>query len=177
MKLNYQSKNQGLTLIEALIWFALFAAVVAGVFALYSNSRNASNISTINKELSVIFSTTESLFATEDVSQITNLMAYKLGIFPKSLKISNNGSTVKNILGGDVTIYGNGVSSFTVTYNGIPSGSICASIIRGQKSIGWESVNGMYYFEFSSVELATTLCGPDGMGTLDLAFTRGVDYN
>lgn len=42
---------RALTLIEALIWFAIFAAVVAGVFSLYSNSRDANNASTTNKEL------------------------------------------------------------------------------------------------------------------------------
>ena len=83
MKLNYTSRNIGLTLIEALIWFAIFAAVVAGVFSLYSSSRNASNASTVNKELSTIFSQTEQLFASDDTSALANnKIALQLGIFP-----------------------------------------------------------------------------------------------
>ena len=90
MNLNYKLKNQGLTLIEALIWFAIFGAVVAGVFTLYSSSRNASNASIVNKELSTIFSQTEQLYAYEHTQGLTNAVALQLGIVPQSLKVNGD---------------------------------------------------------------------------------------
>lgn len=117
----------GLTLIEALIWFAIFAAVVAGVFALYSQSRNSSNASTVNKELSTIFAQTEQLFASEDTAQLTsggNTLAMNLGIYPSSLKTTKGSTDVQNVFGGKVTISGQTPSGFTVTYTNIHWGFV-----------------------------------------------------
>lgn len=133
----------GLTLIEALIWFAIFAAVVAGVFALYSQSRNSSNASTVNKELSTIFAQTEQLFASEDTAQLTsggNTLAMNLGIYPSSLKTTKGSTDVQNVFGGKVTISGQTPSGFTVTYTNIPRGEVCANIVKAQKAVGWDSV-------------------------------------
>lgn len=171
-----RNKNiAGVTLVEALIWFAIFAAVLYGVFSLYSQSRNAGNASTVNKELSTIFSQTEQLFATEDTAQLTdggNSLALNLGIYPKSLKSSANGSSINNVFGGAVTITGETPSGFTVTYNRVPTGEVCANIIRAQKAVGWDSVNGMNYDKDYKISDANTLCGPSGNGTLDLVFVR-----
>ncbi len=165
----------GVTLVEALIWFAIAATIIYGVFSLYSQSRNASNAATVNKELSTIFSQTEQLFATEDTAQLTdggNRLALNLGIYPKGLKSNSTGNTVQNVFGGDVTITGETPSGFTVTYDRIPTGEVCANIIRAQKAVGWDSVNGMNYDKDYKISDANTLCGPSGNGTLDLVFVR-----
>lgn len=174
MKLNYQSKNQGLTLIEALIWFAIFAAVVAGVFALYSNSRNASNASTVNKELSTIFSQTEQLYATESTDGLGNADALKLGVFPKSVKV--NGSTINNVFGGTIVITGTAPSGFDVVYTNVPSGEVCSAIVRSQKAVGWDSVTtttgDVTYDATYKISDVATACGSNGGSSTTLTFTR-----
>lgn len=170
MKLKYTSRNAGLTLIEALIWFAIFAAVVAGVFALYSSARNASNASTVNKELSTIFSQTEQLFASEDTKDLENTIALQLGIFPNSLKV--NGTVVNNVFGGKVTITGTSPSGFTVEYTNIPSGEVCSNIVRAQKAVGWDSGLGVPYGSAYTIKDVAAACGNNGGPAMTLTFIR-----
>ena len=173
MKLNYTSKNQGLTLIEALIWFAIFAAVVAGVFALYSSSRNASNASTVNKELSTIFSQTEQLFASDDTSALANnKIALQLGIFPNSLKVGTDGETISNVFGGKVTLIGTSPSGFTVTYTNVPTGEVCSNIVRAQKAVGWDSGLAVPYGSKYTIDKIATACGDNGGKAKTLTFVR-----
>lgn len=167
----------GLTLIEALIWFAIFAAVVAGVFALYSQSRNSSNASTVNKELSTIFAQTEQLFASEDTAQLTsggNTLAMNLGIYPSSLKTAKGSTDVQNVFGGKVTISGQTPSGFTVTYTNIPRGEVCANIVKAQKAVGWDSVidGNVKYNEDYKISDVSTSCGSNGSGVISLDFVR-----
>ena len=173
--IKHKKSIMGLTLIEALIWFAIFAAVVAGVFALYSQSRNASNASTVNKELSTIFSQTEQLFASEDTAQLTsggNRLALNLGIYPNSLKTTSTGTTVKNVFGGDVTIAGSTPSGFSIKYTNIPKGEVCANIVKAQKAVGWDSVGTVTYNEKYKISNVSGYCGSNGSGTIDLEFVR-----
>lgn len=170
MKLNYKSKNQGLTLIEALIWFAIFAAVVAGIFALYSSTRNANNASTVNKELSTIFSQTEQLFASEDTAALTNAIGLQLGVFPKSVKVS--GSTISNVFGGTITLTGQTPSGFTVVYTNVPTGEVCSNIIRAQKAVGWDTANGVTYNEDYTISAVAAECGDNGGAAKTLTFVR-----
>ena len=169
--------NVGLTLIEALIWFAIFAAVVAGVFALYSQSRNSSNASTVNKELSTIFSQTEQLFASEDTAQLTtggNRLAMNLGIYPSSLKTTKGGDKVQNVFGGEVTIDGQTPSGFSIQYTNIPKGEVCANIVKSQKAVGWDSVidGNVKYNEDYKISDVSTNCGSNGSGVISLDFVR-----
>ncbi|NMY11307.1 MULTISPECIES: type 4 pilus major pilin [Pseudomonas] len=174
MKLKHSSKNNGLTLIEALIWFAIFAAVVAGIFALYSNARNASNSSTVNKELSTIFSQTEQLFASEDTKDLDKALALKMGVFPKSVKVSSSG-VISNVFGGTIEITGQTPSGFTVTYTGVPSGEVCSNIVRAQKAVGWDTVEGKAlatYDSTYSISQVGSVCGDNGGEVTDLVFIR-----
>lgn len=167
--------NVGLTLIEALIWFAIFAAVVAGVFALYSQSRNSSNASTVNKELSTIFSQTEQLFASEDTAQLTtggNRLAMNLGIYPSSLKTTKGGDKVQNVFGGEVKIDGQTPSGFSIEYKNIPKGEVCANIVKSQKAVGWDSVGTVKYNDGYKISDVSTFCGSNGSGVITLKFAR-----
>lgn len=174
MKIKTRSQI-GLTLIEALIWFAIFAAVVAGVFALYSQSRNSSNASTVNKELSTIFSQTEQLFASEDTAQLTsggNRLAMNLGIYPSSLKTTKGGIKVQNVFGGEVTIEGQSPSGFSIQYTNIPKGEVCANIVKSQKAVGWDSVGTVKYNDGYKISDVSTYCGTNGSGVITLKFSR-----
>lgn len=177
MKLNYKFKNQGLTLIEALIWFAIFAAVVAGVFSLYSSSRNASNASTVNKELSTIFSQTEQLYASDNTSGLNNTVGLQLGVFPKSLKVATDWTTINNIFGGTVTLTGESLSRFSVIYTNIPSGEICSNIVKTQKAVGWDRANtnpgrDVHYNSTYDIANVAAACGENGKASRMLSFIR-----
>lgn len=163
-------KIKGLTLIEALIWFAIFAAVVAGVFALYSNSRNQNNAETVNKELATIFSQTEMLFSDTSTAVLDEDIGLQLGIFPKSLKVS--GTAIKNVFGGKVAIDGVPPSGYTVTYTNIPSGEVCSSIVRTQRSVGWNVGANISYDSTYDLSKVATACGNNGGPPLTLAFKR-----
>lgn len=174
MKFKNSPSKQGLTLIEALIWFALFAAVVAGVFGLYSNSRNANNAATVNKELSTIYSKTESLFSQESTTGLNNEIGLKLGIYPKSVKVKGN--VVNNVFGGTINLTGAYPSSFTVEYTSFPTGETCSNIIKSQKAIGWYLVNVggsviMYDTDYSLSKVAEA-CGSNGGKTRIVSFVK-----
>ncbi|HFL7940788.1 TPA: type 4 pilus major pilin [Pseudomonas putida] len=164
----------GLTLIEALIWFAIFASVVAGVFALYSQSRNSSNASTVNKELSTIFSQTEQLYASDDTASLTNTVALQLGIFPGSVKVK--GAVVNNVFGGTITITGTTPSGFGVIYTNIPTGDVCSSIVRSQKSVGWDTATvggtAVSYNSSYSIASVAAACKNAGGAAMSVTFTR-----
>ncbi|MGE1527077.1 hypothetical protein ACUDA6_13695 [Pseudomonas ceruminis] len=168
----------GLTLIEALIWFAIFAAGVAGVagvFALYSQSRNSSNASTVNKELSTIFSQTEQLFASEDTAQLTtggNRLAMNLGIYPSGLKTTKGGIKVQNVFVGEVTFEVQSPSGFSIQYTNIPKGEVCANIVKSQKTVGWDSVGTVKNNDGYKISDVSTYCGTNGSGVIALKFSR-----
>lgn len=141
-----------------MIWLAIFGAVVAGVFTLYSNSRNANNASTM-------FAQTEQLFANDDTSTLTNKVAIQLGIFPKSLKV--DGENIYNVFGGTVEITGQAPIGFTVVYTNVPSGQVCSTILKSQRAVGRTvSYNNEYVIE----QVATT-CNNQGRA-LSIKFVR-----
>ncbi|MBP5970811.1 type 4 pilus major pilin [Pseudomonas iridis] len=96
----------------------------------------------------------------------------KLGIYPKSVKVSSDGSSISNVFGGTIDITGESPSSFTVTYTHVPNGEVCANIIRAQKAVGWDSVNTVTYDKDYTITDVVALCGSNGTGTIDLAFVR-----
>lgn len=167
--------NSGLTLIEALIWFAIFAAVVAGVFALYSNSRDSNNASTVNKELSTIFSQTEQLFATEDTKDLDNTVGLQLGVFPNSVKVK--GAVISNVFGGTITVKGDTPSGFNVEYTNVPTGDVCSNIVRAQKAVGWDTATvaanaPVKYNSGYAIKNVATACGNAGSASVKITFAR-----
>lgn len=172
MKLNY-IKNKGLTLIEALIWFAIFAAVVAGIFTLYASSRNASNASIVNKELSTIFSQMEQLYANDDTGAITNGIGVQIGVFPSTLKFTDpSKAEIANVFGGSVRISGQSPSGFSIAYTNIPSGEVCSNIVRAQKSVGWDTGLGVSYNSTYTIAKVAAACGNNGGAAKTLTFVR-----
>lgn len=175
------NKNKALTLIESLIWFAVFAAVMVGVFALYSNSRDANNTATVNKEMATFFSRSNDVFSNESPASLSNDMAVKFGLFPNSLK--NTGSGINNVFGGTVTTYGVAPSSIYLLYTNIPAGSICSNIVKAQKSVGWNAVQVnstpiLYVFDEStasygySITNATNACSNKDKSVVTLILVR-----
>lgn len=132
-------KINGLTLIESLIWFAVFSAVMVGVFLLYSASKDKNNTIEMSKELTTIYLNIEQIFENEDTLGLNNDLSMKLGIYPKTTK--TKGTIAYNSFGGTINITGSNQKVFTVEYFGIPSGEICSNFVRSQKNTGWYLVN------------------------------------
>lgn len=183
MKLKNINKQKGLTLIEALIWFALFAAVVVGVFTLYASSREASMVANANKEISTVFAKGNSLYASTSnsslaLADVTPLMM-QLGVMPSTLKW--DGTKLYNSYGGFVSFV-NKASGFVFMYNEVPTGKSCASIVKAQKSVGWDFViiGNFYRLKYDSTynlkNVLDSCEGEDGVaaGTIQLQFVSCV---
>jgi type II secretory pathway pseudopilin PulG len=173
----HNKTKSGLTLIEALIWFAIFAAVVAGVFALYSKTRNDSNATKVSQEIATIFSKTDSAYSSDSTDGLDNITALNLGLFPKTVKVTDaSKGTVSNIFGGTITIKGTAPSEFSVTYTNIPRGDVCYKIINSQRNVGWYNFNSVGFFNASYVATnIASYCQVSGSNsTIDLTFTRSI---
>lgn len=177
-------KNKGLTLIEALIWFVLFATVLFGVFSLYTNSRDSNRTNTVNKELAVLYSkgneiydtgNTDNVNGTSGGSASVNTTMINMGAFPNSLKIVDG--TVYNQFGGRV-FFAERTNGFVVLYTKIPSGTMCINIIKAQQKIGWNfavigAINRVTYDDNFSYSQTVNLCkgeGGNAAKTIDLQF-------
>lgn len=184
MKIMRNNKNEGLTLIEALIWFAIFAAVIVGVFYLYKNTKEANQLIDTNRELSYIYTKANALytegntgFSLNEASSgsIVNDLAISLGLIPSTLKI--NGSSINNNFGGIVTFV-NRATGFVVQYTKVPTGKTCMNLVNGQKKVGWEFVvvgglSRVYYNNTYTINSPLELCKGDNgtaAGSITLQF-------
>lgn len=169
--------NKGLTLIEALIWFAIFAAVVAGVFALYSKSRDTSLSSSANKEMSTMFAKLDDIFDKEDSTGLNTQLAYRLGAVPNTLKISNDGQSLKNSFGGAVNIVGLPPSGFLITYTSVPYGSVCSAIMIAQSKVGWDYMldskgNKIVFDSTYKISKVADVCQLNGSGSFEFSLYK-----
>lgn len=167
-------KNAGVTLIEALIWFAIFATIVAAVFVFYSKSQTKNNSFLVNKQLSTIYREANNVFDNEPSNILNNLTAMQYGLVPKDMQIAD-ASTGKflNVFGGNVTIAGLNTTGFTVTYTKIPVGDACVNIVDNQKRLGWNNVNStIYYNDTYNMNSVASLCANGSNKTIDLTFNK-----
>lgn len=175
MKNQQNYRTSGLTLIESLIWLAILASIIVGVFSIYNKTRDNKNISIVSQELSTIFSKTDSIYSTNNTDGLNNLTALNLGLFPKTVKIIDSSTgKLANIFGGEITITGNPPNEFSVTYTKIPRGEICYKIIDSQKKVGWYSLNSVGFFNQSYIahNIAGYCKETTGNNIIDLTFTK-----
>jgi len=130
-----QYKNKGLTLIEALIWFAVLSAIVFGVVVVYQNTQAKANITMETKNIQFIFAGLQDAKRDGLSNDLDNKMASSLGIIPRNLRKTSNGQ-LTNAWGGDVTIEYIDGEGYKLTYKNIPKED-CVSIINQQKNVGW----------------------------------------
>jgi hypothetical protein len=174
----FKNKNNGLTLIEALIWFAVFAAVVAGVFSLYAKSRDESLASSVNREISTMFAKLDDISNKEDSTGLNPNLAYRLGAVPSTLKMSNDGYVLKNSFGGSVNIVGLPPSGFLVTYTNVPYGRICSAIMATQSKVGWNYMidypegNKITFDSTYSINKVASVCKKNGSGSFEFSLYK-----
>ncbi len=146
-------KNKGVSIVEALIWFALFSIVIFGVFSIYKNTKNKENIILESKNIQFIFSRLQSVVMEDNSNEINNDVAGKLGILPESLKKSNINGDITNVWGGGVVLEYIDGKGYKLTYKNVPSMD-CLAIVNSQKNVGWGKI------ESSTTDCITTIKQP-----------------
>jgi hypothetical protein len=139
------NKNKGLTLIEALIWFAIFAAVIYSAFVMFNNYRQEQKIQIVSKELESIYKKITSL---SEMTTMADMYKFSLskkdlldfGVYPETLKVRTASNTTSAFGVMDIGYLGS--DGFAVTYTQIPPGKVCSKIILSQKLVGWTEVIG-----------------------------------
>jgi type II secretory pathway pseudopilin PulG len=134
----YYSKNGGLTLIEALIWFAVFSAILFSVMIIYKNSQAKANITLETKNIQFIFSGLQDAQKEGLSNDLNNETAANLGIIPRNIKKSSDGKFI-NSWGGDVVIEYVEGEGYRLTYKNVPEED-CVSLINQQKNVGWGKI-------------------------------------
>lgn len=166
-----KNNNKGLTLIEALIWFALFAAVIYSAFVMFNHYRNEQKIYNVSQELESIYKTTEAMFALTTNDDMNKLALTKqdlldFGVYPKTLKVRTASNTTSAF--GPIDINYGGANGMAVNYTTIPRGEICSKIILSQKQVGWYKVGSLTYNDALTPTAVTNFCA--GNGNLGLQF-------
>lgn len=143
-------KNKGLTIVEALIWFTLFSIVIFGVFSLYKNSQNKENVILESKNIQFIFSRLQNVIMDDNLNEINNDIAEKLGILPASLRKSSMNGGITNVWGGGVILEYIDGKGYKLTYKNVPDID-CLAIVNSQKNVGWGKI------ESSTTDCITTI--------------------
>lgn len=163
--------NQGLTLIEAMIWFALFAAVIYSAFVMYNSYKQNQNTYMINSELKHIYKNMNAIINYTTNDDVTKLGMTKkdlldAGVYPYTLRVRTEALTM-GVYGKVEIVYGGGSNYevYSTTYYEIPKGDVCTKIVLGQNNVGWNRVNNLLFANAASL---INLCG--GEGTVNLQF-------
>lgn len=166
-----RKNNKALTLIEALIWFALLAALVFFAFISYNGYSKDQKIYTVDSELQHVYKKMNTLLYSTpktDVAKfsITKTDLIEFGVYPQNLKSTANGFTI-SVFGKMHIAYKNGTGQeiYSVTYYEIPKGDVCSKIIISQKSVGWTRVNAL---AAANMGKPASIC--NGTGNVDLEF-------
>lgn len=86
-----QYKNKGLTLIEALIWFAVLSAIIFGIVVVYQNTQAKANITMETKNIQFIFAGLQDAKRDGLSNDLDNKMASNLGIISRNLRKTSTG--------------------------------------------------------------------------------------
>lgn len=138
MIINKNGNVRGLTLIESLVVVGILLGIVAVALTLYGTVRDKLNVKNESENISYMFSQVRDLYSDEVTEGSLNLgVAIDAGIIPTKMNVS--GTTVYNTWGGEINLEGIGDNGFELTYEKVPSGSVCVSLISNQKKVGWDS--------------------------------------
>lgn len=130
-------RQAGVTLMEALVWFGIFAAVVVGVLSNLNSTNSSKDTVQLIKDITAVRSATQAFYngaggygtASLDSTLITS------NKIPSTLPIS--GGTISTSIGGTLTVTGN-TTNFTMTLTNVPA-DICSQLLSNMSN-GWASV-------------------------------------
>ncbi|HEH9442689.1 type 4 pilus major pilin [Pseudomonas aeruginosa] len=176
MIINRNGSVRGLTLIESLVVVGILLGIVAVALTLYGTVRDKLNVKNESENISFMFSQVRDLYSDETTGGSLDLdVAIDAGIIPTKMNIS--GSKVYNTWGGEINLEGIGDNGFELTYEKVPSGSVCVSLISNQKKVGWDSYEvegqGDGFSSLKAAKLAADCKSTDDY--IDIVFTYGED--
>jgi len=166
-----KKNNKGLTLIEALIWFALFAAVIYSAFVMYNHYKNEQDIYNVGQELENIFKHSE-IFLSQNSQQsivkqgLNDSDLIVAGVYPK-LKGQTDAKVGTSVYGNVAISYLGNNQGMRVYYY-VPRGEICNRVIMSQKLVGWEKINNLNFNQALTPTQVTNFC--KGTNLIELIF-------
>lgn len=142
-------KNNGITLVEALIWFAVSATAMMSAFAIYNNYRlnqlsytTTTELNHIYKYMKTIINNTERVPNDGSGIQLNQRALIRLNVTPLTFKTRTPTKT-ESIYGPASITYNQNTSDnerFSVTYQNVPQGKICSNVVLSQSQTGWTRV-------------------------------------
>lgn len=140
-------KNNGLTLIEALIWFAISATAMMSAFAIYNSYRMNQQSYLVSTELNHIYKYMKSVINSSPKSPGIALLLNKrslmrLNVAPTTYK-TRTSTKFESIFGITNITYNSNLTAderYSVEYQNIPQGKICSNIVLSQSQVGWTRV-------------------------------------
>ena len=140
-------RQTGMTLIEASVWFVLFALVIAGALKMYSSVSTSQTVAAITTDMIALRSATRGLFSGSPGgygaygTNLNNLLVTANKI-PFTIKVTaGTPDVLTNEQQGSVSIAIGGYTgrAFDITETGLTT-DVCAGIVINAASQGYESI-------------------------------------
>jgi hypothetical protein len=138
-------EHRGVTMLEALGWTILVVAVIAGVVTLVSKVFNNWDTSKEVGNIQQIMTNSQGLLKNRGQYTQTNMIKslVKADAFPDSMIADANGTTAKNVWGGDVTLVpSSNKYTFTLSYAKVPESSCYTMVTKMKESSTVALING-----------------------------------
>lgn len=177
MIINKNGSVRGLTLIESLVVVGILLGIVAVALTLYGTVRDRLNVKNESENISFMFSQVRDLYSDETTGGSLDLgVAIDAGVIPSKMTVTDGGK-VYNTWGGEIDLEGEGDNGFILTYEKVPSGSVCVNLVSNQKKVGWDSYEvegkGGGFSSLKAAKLAADCKSADDY--IDIVFTYGED--
>ncbi|WP_134163275.1 type 4 pilus major pilin [Pseudomonas aeruginosa] len=178
MIINKNGKVRGLTLIESLVVVGILLGIVAVALTLYGTVRDRLNVKNESENISFMFSQVRDLYSDETTGDSLVLdVAIDAGVIPSKMTVTDSGK-VYNTWGGEIDLEGEGDNGFILTYEKVPSGSVCVNLVSNQKKVGWDSYNiedagNRNFSSLRAADLAKDCKSSEDY--IDIVFTYGED--
>jgi type II secretory pathway pseudopilin PulG len=150
-------KQNGFSLIDAVLWFALLGIGVAVLYSKFHTSLGSAKSTAERDTFQIVISQVKKVYmggGTATAGDITATLIAKGNVFSKPFTVS--GTTVSNAYGGAVTVVDNG-STFTLTSTGYPT-DICTDLAQSPGDWISVSANGTALTMPVNLQAAVTAC-------------------
>ena len=137
-----KNRQAGMTLIEASVWFVLFALVIAGALKMYTSVSSSQTTSAMTTDVIALRSAAQGLFSGSPGgygAAATNLNSVLITAnkIPASIKVS--GAVLTNEQQGTITITAAGPGSFTLVETALTA-DVCTGLLSNMASQGFTTI-------------------------------------
>lgn len=130
VKQHMSCRLRGFTLTEAAIVLGIMGLILGAIWSAASAVYKNQHINTTSAQILQIVNGVRSLYSTRTIveSSVTAAVLKSAGSVPSDME--TNGIYVKNVWGGNVEIFGNDTTYFSIRYYGLPD-DVCAKLLVG----------------------------------------------